>query len=62
MIFGQLGAEPDACALYAKLEKDPAFEKPLSWKELSADDYDALIKVEIEKWAGVVKRAGIKLD
>lgn len=42
VIFGQLGAEPDACALYAKLENDPAFEKPLSWKELSADDYDAL--------------------
>jgi tripartite-type tricarboxylate transporter receptor subunit TctC len=28
----------------------------------SADEYDALIRSEIEKWAGVVKRAGIKLD
>jgi tripartite-type tricarboxylate transporter receptor subunit TctC len=28
----------------------------------SADEYDALIKSEIEKWADVVKRAGIKLD
>ncbi|MBX3604066.1 MAG: tripartite tricarboxylate transporter substrate binding protein [Piscinibacter sp.] len=28
----------------------------------SADDYDALIKVEIDKWAGVIKRAGIKLE
>jgi tripartite-type tricarboxylate transporter receptor subunit TctC len=28
----------------------------------SADEYDALIKSEIDKWAGVVKKAGIKLD
>ncbi|MBI5717674.1 MAG: tripartite tricarboxylate transporter substrate binding protein [Burkholderiales bacterium] len=28
----------------------------------SADAYDGLIRAEIEKWAGVVKRAGIKLD
>lgn len=28
----------------------------------SADEYDALIRSEIEKWAGVVKRAGIKLE
>ena len=28
----------------------------------SADEYDALIKSEIDKWAGVVKRAGIKLE
>lgn len=28
----------------------------------SADDYDTLIRSEIDKWAGVVKRAGIKLE
>jgi tripartite-type tricarboxylate transporter receptor subunit TctC len=28
----------------------------------SARDYDALIRQELEKWSGVVKRAGIKLD
>ncbi|MCA0244714.1 MAG: tripartite tricarboxylate transporter substrate binding protein [Proteobacteria bacterium] len=28
----------------------------------SADEYDALIRSEIDKWSGVVKRAGIKLD
>lgn len=28
----------------------------------SADEYDALIRTEIAKWAEVVKRAGIKLD
>jgi hypothetical protein len=28
----------------------------------SSEEYRALIGAEIEKWAGVVKRAGIKLD
>jgi tripartite-type tricarboxylate transporter receptor subunit TctC len=28
----------------------------------SADEYDALIRSEIDKWSGVVKKAGIKLD
>jgi tripartite-type tricarboxylate transporter receptor subunit TctC len=28
----------------------------------SSEEYQALISAEIEKWAGVVKRAGIKLD
>ena len=28
----------------------------------SADEYDTLIRSEIDKWAGVVKRAGIKLE
>jgi tripartite-type tricarboxylate transporter receptor subunit TctC len=28
----------------------------------SADEYDALIRSEIDKWAGVVKKAGIKLE
>ena len=26
------------------------------------EEYDALIRVEIDKWAGVVKKAGIKIE
>jgi tripartite-type tricarboxylate transporter receptor subunit TctC len=28
----------------------------------SAEEYDALIRTEIEKWATVVKQAGIKIE
>jgi tripartite-type tricarboxylate transporter receptor subunit TctC len=28
----------------------------------SAEEYDALVRTEIDKWQGVVKKAGIKLD
>lgn len=43
VIFGQLGAEPDARALYAKLETAPEFARPLSWSELAEVDADAVL-------------------
>jgi putative intracellular protease/amidase len=42
VIFGQLGAEPDARALYTELERDPAFMRPLRWSDLDARSFDAL--------------------
>lgn len=42
VLFGQLGAAPDARALYAELERDPAFVRPLRWSEVDAHAFDAL--------------------
>jgi putative intracellular protease/amidase len=43
VIFGQLGAEPQACAYYGELERDPAFSDPESWQEIDFTGYDALL-------------------
>ncbi|MCB9617484.1 MAG: DJ-1/PfpI family protein [Sandaracinus sp.] len=43
VLFGKLGAEPDAKALYARLEHDPRFVAPLRWADLRDDDFDALL-------------------
>jgi putative intracellular protease/amidase len=43
VIFGQLGAEPEACRFYRELEQDPAFRAPLSWHEVEPAAYDGLL-------------------
>jgi putative intracellular protease/amidase len=43
VIFGRLGARPQACAFYRELERDEAFRKPLSWNEIDPSDYDGLL-------------------
>lgn len=43
VIFGQLGAAPQPRAFYRELERDEAFRRPLSWHELDAAEYDALL-------------------
>ncbi len=43
VVFGQLGAVPDAIALYRELEKDPAFTAPIPWAAIEPDAFDALV-------------------
>jgi len=43
VLFGQLGADAQARALYASMSRHPAFLAPLCWPLLKADDFDALL-------------------
>jgi putative intracellular protease/amidase len=43
VIFGQLGAAPDAQALYARLVEDAAFRAPIAWSAIEPADYQALL-------------------
>lgn len=43
VLFGQLGAEPEPKKFYGELERDPKFEKPISWESIEPKDFDALI-------------------
>jgi putative intracellular protease/amidase len=43
VIFGALGAQPEAKAFYRELEADPAFVAPLSWKDIDPASFDALL-------------------
>jgi putative intracellular protease/amidase len=42
VIFGQLGAKPEAIGFYRELEKTKAFLKPITFKQINVDDYDLL--------------------
>lgn len=43
VIFGQLGALPENCALYRQLERAPEFEAPIDYAHIVPDDYAALL-------------------
>jgi putative intracellular protease/amidase len=43
VVFGQLGAESQACAYYRTMEQDDAFRSPVSWEQVDAGDYDGLV-------------------
>jgi putative intracellular protease/amidase len=43
VIFGQLGAEPEAKAFYGELEQAPEFNNPLSWNATDFQKYDGLL-------------------
>ncbi len=43
VIFGQLGAKPDAIAAYRELEKDEAFRHPIPYESIDPQEYDLLI-------------------
>ena len=43
VLFGQLGAAPEAIDFYRHLEADSAFRSPVSWTGLDAADFDGLI-------------------
>lgn len=43
VVFGRLGARPQACAFYRELERDAAFQDPISWLKLDPDAYDGLL-------------------
>jgi putative intracellular protease/amidase len=42
VVFGKLGARPDAIAFYRELEQAPEFVAPRKWADCRADDFDAL--------------------
>jgi putative intracellular protease/amidase len=43
VVFGKLGAEPEAIAFYRELEVAPEFVTPRRWAECAVDDFDALL-------------------
>jgi putative intracellular protease/amidase len=43
VVFGKLGARPDAVACYRAMEQDPAFQHPVTWADLDATAADALV-------------------
>lgn len=43
VIFGQLGAEPEAKAFYSELTRSPEFQKPIKYAEIRPEDYQALL-------------------
>ena len=43
VVFGQLGAAPEAKAFYAELEASPEFQRPIAWQDIVPGDYDALL-------------------
>ncbi|MCB9544845.1 MAG: DJ-1/PfpI family protein [Myxococcales bacterium] len=43
VIFGKLGAAPDALACYRALEQDAAFRAPLAWGDVDVLAYDGLL-------------------
>jgi putative intracellular protease/amidase len=43
VLFGKLGAEPEAKSFYGELEGDAAFRAPLAWSRIEPADFDALL-------------------
>ena len=43
VIFGKLGAKPEAIEAYLKLEQDEAFKNPISYDSIEPEQYDALL-------------------
>ncbi|RDI68363.1 type 1 glutamine amidotransferase domain-containing protein [Nocardia pseudobrasiliensis] len=43
VLFGQLGAKPEAKNLYRRLQRSPEFADPLAWQDLDPTDYDGLL-------------------
>jgi putative intracellular protease/amidase len=43
VIFGMLGAEAEAKAFYGELEKAPAFERPIAWRDIDVDGCGAML-------------------
>src|SRR5689334_12687666 len=42
VVFGKLGARPDAIACYREMEADAAFRAPVSWRTLDVAAFDGL--------------------
>jgi putative intracellular protease/amidase len=42
VLFGKLGARPDAIAHYRELEQAPEFKTPMAWSECKVGDFDSL--------------------
>ena len=42
VIFGQLGAAPEAVGFYGEMQHDDAYARPLAWNDVGEDGFDAL--------------------
>jgi putative intracellular protease/amidase len=42
VVFGQIGARPDALACYRELEEDAAFRSPIRYDDIKASEFDAV--------------------
>lgn len=42
VIFGQLGAKPEAIQFFRELEKSDEFKKPIKYEEIKSEDFDLL--------------------
>lgn len=42
VLFGQLGAEPEPKRFYREMEDDPAFSRPIAWRDVDPAAYDGL--------------------
>ncbi len=43
VLFGKLGAEPEAKDFYRELSIKPAFKRPIAWKDIDPEEYDAML-------------------
>jgi putative intracellular protease/amidase len=43
VVFGKLGASPEAKEVYAEMAKTPAFQKPVSWEAIEPARFDGLL-------------------
>jgi putative intracellular protease/amidase len=43
VIFGKLGAKPEAIAMYRELEDAPEFNAPVAWGEIEPAEFDGLV-------------------
>jgi putative intracellular protease/amidase len=43
VLFGKLGADPEAKAFYRELERAPAFLSPIAWRDVDQAGYDGLL-------------------
>ena len=43
VVFGQLGAEPEAKSLYRELERAPEYLSPIRYRDIDPDTFDALL-------------------
>ena len=43
VVFGQLGAEPEAKLLYRELERAPEYLSPIRYRDIDPDTFDALL-------------------
>lgn len=43
VLFGKLGADPEAKAFYTELQNSPEFRNPIAWSSIVSEHYDALV-------------------
>ena len=43
VVFGKLGAAPEALACYREMQSDDAFRSPVAWSDVRPDEFDGLV-------------------